>query len=118
MPGLFFIKLYYRLPKTFGNVNLLLRAKDSPLWDSATVTIFDAPSHFHLKYEERKHLLNTTISDNSHIKVAHSVKITDKDHLTKEFEQAIQKGLEGVVLRKPASYYYDPHSFYKLEVSV
>jgi DNA ligase-1 len=86
-------------------------------WKGVTFNVFDAPTRNDLKYEERieeikKHLP----SDHITTRLIPTVICQGKDHLFHIFYEVLQKGGEGVILRKPKCFYNERNTFLKVKV--
>ena len=76
----------------------------------------DTPSPT-LDYTSRVSTLKQTLSNNQYLKSVEATHCKGQDHLQQLISNAAKLGCEGVILRKSASYYYEPASVYVLKVS-
>ena len=62
-------------------------------------------------------IISKDISTNKFIEVVNPVKVTSKDHYIQNFINIKHKGGEGIIFRKPGSFYMQHDSFLKYVVS-
>lgn len=97
----------------FGNNN------SEQSWKEVSYQVFDAPSQFHIQFEERMENLRRRFPlgvswGNANLVV--SVKCKGKSHLLKTLADFESQGGEGIILRKPQSSYFEQNSLYQLQV--
>jgi hypothetical protein len=97
-------------------VRIVKEENNSDAWKTLTYKIFDAPTQHHLRYEERIKFLKEIIPvSHPYAKVVDTWVCNGKDHLLKTLSEYEKEGAEGLIIRKPNSYYYEKGSFLKVE---
>src|SRR5688572_18658904 len=88
---------------------------DFSAWKNIEFYIFDRPSAFYKNYETR---MEVKKYGNAFVKIAQRMPCLGKQHLSHYFTEITSNGGEGVILRKPKSFYKIGKSatFLKLEV--
>ncbi len=85
--------------------------------DRKKLMAFDAPLMYGESYEERLQFLTNNIPHHHPlVKVITPIKIASQDQLQCEHSRVIERGGEGIMLRKPGSKYMEPNTFYNHEV--
>lgn len=77
------------------------------IWNSCKIVIFDHPTNDPIPYEERMKLLHSNVVQTCRIIIVEFFTVNDMDTLQKKYEDIIENGGEGIMLRKPGSLYDD-----------
>jgi len=88
---------------------------DDNTWKNVKLMVFDAPLMYASSYEERMKYLRENIPvDHPFVKLLHPVKVGSKEQIDRDMKNALRRGGDGLIFRKPGSKYMEHDSFYKL----
>jgi len=101
--------------QNFYEVAKAVKSTEVEAWRDVKYLVFDT-TQSQMKYEERMEFINKYIPANhSNISQIDIWRCKSNDDLMYVLAQVEQNGGEGIILRKPQSYYYEQMSFFKLE---
>jgi DNA ligase-1 len=89
----------------------------SDQWKDISFVVTDVPTHHHLRFEERLNMLKQIIpSDHSYTKIGKFTQCNGKEHLASMLYQVKEKDGDGIILRRPRSFYHDKDSLYQAKI--
>lgn len=91
---------------TFERMKVLVQFDRSaaPDWNAVQFMVFDAPTCEAIRIEDRLKQAKE-LADAAAVSFAHSVPCAGPDHAVAEMNRVVQSGGEGIVLKRPGSYY-------------
>ena len=93
-----------------------MSTEENQRWEKMAFHIFDIPSHADLPFEDRLHLMQTTLPIGTHLQVVAQQLLTAQDDLNQLLEEINAKGGEGLMLREAGSKYVHSRSSTLLKV--
>jgi len=97
--------------------NLLISNADELKWDEIKIMVYDTPLETNVTYEKRLEILKNYISpDHKILKLVDYKKCFSKEDFDIYYKSILNKGGEGLILRKPSSFYFQQNTlFFKKE---
>lgn len=101
----------------FGHLIRVLKTNASDDWRSCKMMVFDYPDDS-LPFEARKDKLKETVTPNEYLELVPYVKCQSVVHLKEELQKVVDRGGEGLMIRKPEAGYLAGRSYNMLKVKL